>query len=210
MEDPFYGIKDTTTKAEGGDNNDGVAPVMAKVPVGCLPSFLFEGELAQICKDYGWLPTELQLAANSLRFFKVLWSGFNGFLRFIGGVFGLSSPSLTRLDAFSDSGSISYSRKDELRLCRVQWAEEEKCLLSRGGGEHAARELVPTSASRKMTKVDAAENPSSLVGERGEPIALTIPEHVSLGVAMLKELVTSEMFEEDGRMSFLAMMLALS
>ncbi|KAJ0079074.1 hypothetical protein Patl1_23795 [Pistacia atlantica] len=51
-------------------------------------------------------------------------------------------------------------------------------------GEHAARELAPTLAFRKRTKVDDAENPSPLAWEYGEPSALTIFEYVSPKQAM--------------------------
>ncbi|KAJ0078999.1 hypothetical protein Patl1_23715 [Pistacia atlantica] len=53
----------------------------------------------------------------------------------------------------------------------------------------ASRELVSALAPHMRTRVDAAENPSLLVGDCKEQSASMVPMHVSLRVAMLQELV---------------------
>ncbi|KAJ0014285.1 hypothetical protein Pint_21032 [Pistacia integerrima] len=62
---------------------------------------------------------------------------------------------------------------------------KRNAFLAVEGGEHATRELAPTSTFQKRTKVDDAENPSPLVWDHGKPSALTILEYVSPEQAML-------------------------
>ncbi|KAJ0046647.1 hypothetical protein Pint_05090 [Pistacia integerrima] len=76
-------------------------------------------------------------------------------------------------------------------------------------GEGDARELALSLVSQKRTRVKTMENPLLSVGECKKSSTSMVLEHISPGVAMLQELVTPGMYEEDRRMSLLEMLLVL-